>query len=523
MLKPLDLIRKYAWHLTVLSAALASGLLVYNRGVAVADDGNMVMAALRVLEGQVPFRDFVHFFYSPGSVYLLAALYAVFGDSYLLLRVLWMVMQAFCVLLVFVVASRFVSRRWALLPTAVVWLMPGPWFKVSYPFCALLAFWGMLRYLEQPGPRRSAELGALCALTLLLRQDIGMWALALSPALIGAARLAQRGARSWPGFGTDLAWFAGLTAGLLLPVLAYFHAKDALLSMLSELFVVVPALTSSRWIRTALTLRDGWSQDPVLLVIYVFHYVSPLVGALLLRSKGSSTHRLPIAALLVFNLCVLSPALVSVSLIRIMQASYLNWIVFTALLSQTTNLATRRPRSTVAIALLVLMLLLPLLYVANTYVTRGERSLAPTFTGTFAALLLNGKPLDIRGERIYVSEATFNLVTTTKQYLEANTTREDSVLFLPANSLFNYWFERDNPTKFIGLWTHLYGHPFLKHRIGLFFVSQLEEHEIPFVLYIDTIPQLNLGPAVNRYLQRHYVPLANTPFPVYLRRQQLDM
>src|SRR5713226_6683617 len=46
------------------------------------DEGIILQGAQRILDGQVLYRDFFSFF-TPGSYYLFALLFRVFGDSYL--------------------------------------------------------------------------------------------------------------------------------------------------------------------------------------------------------------------------------------------------------------------------------------------------------------------------------------------------------------------------------------------------------------------------------------------------------
>src|SRR5215469_3955467 len=45
------------------------------------DEGIVLQGATRILDGQVPYRDFFSF-YTPGSFYLVAALFRVFGNSF---------------------------------------------------------------------------------------------------------------------------------------------------------------------------------------------------------------------------------------------------------------------------------------------------------------------------------------------------------------------------------------------------------------------------------------------------------
>src|ERR1700741_5207936 len=49
------------------------------------DEGILLQGGQRILDGQVPYRDFFSF-YTPGAFYLIAALFKVFGDSFVAAR-----------------------------------------------------------------------------------------------------------------------------------------------------------------------------------------------------------------------------------------------------------------------------------------------------------------------------------------------------------------------------------------------------------------------------------------------------
>src|SRR5262244_1605743 len=50
------------------------------------DEGIILQGAERILHGEVPYRDFFSF-YTPGSFYLIALLFSVFGDSFAVARI----------------------------------------------------------------------------------------------------------------------------------------------------------------------------------------------------------------------------------------------------------------------------------------------------------------------------------------------------------------------------------------------------------------------------------------------------
>jgi hypothetical protein len=116
------------------------------------DDGTLAQAALRVLQGQLPHRDFVEN-YTGGLNYLNALGYKAFGVNLAALRVVMFVFFLLWVPTVFYAASRFV-RPWA---AAAVTLLAVAWSVPNYPtpmpswynlFFATMGVAALLRYLE---------------------------------------------------------------------------------------------------------------------------------------------------------------------------------------------------------------------------------------------------------------------------------------------------------------------------------------------------------------------------------------
>src|SRR5713101_603627 len=59
------------------------------------DEGILLQGGQRILEGQTPYRDFFSF-YTPGSFYLLAAVFKIFGDSFVVARLSLAITGAAC-------------------------------------------------------------------------------------------------------------------------------------------------------------------------------------------------------------------------------------------------------------------------------------------------------------------------------------------------------------------------------------------------------------------------------------------
>jgi len=99
-------------------AALVFSALTMLQGIQPNDEGLMLQAAARISSGQVPYSDF-WWFYPPGQPYLLAGFDWLFGPSLLWWRVVRVLVNAFVVVLVYVLARRAAPRGLSLVAAGV--------------------------------------------------------------------------------------------------------------------------------------------------------------------------------------------------------------------------------------------------------------------------------------------------------------------------------------------------------------------------------------------------------------------
>lgn len=135
---------------TVIALILAASFyltLFMNRSVNLTDEGLVLFGAERVLNGDIPHRDFFTL-YGPGQFYLLAALFKLFGSSVLVERAWDTVVRCISVVLVFVIVNQAAPRRAALLAAAasLVWLASFEYYGYSV-FPTLAATLGSLAFL----------------------------------------------------------------------------------------------------------------------------------------------------------------------------------------------------------------------------------------------------------------------------------------------------------------------------------------------------------------------------------------
>ncbi len=144
-----------------------------DRGWVPHDEGLLAQTAERVLQGELPHRDFDDT-YTGGLAYLHALGLAVFGTNLLSLRVVLFLFFLGWVPVLYSVASRFARPPVAALTVllAVAWSVPQypaaipSWYNL---FFATFGIAALLRYLEQPAPRWLFLAGLCGGLSFLVK------------------------------------------------------------------------------------------------------------------------------------------------------------------------------------------------------------------------------------------------------------------------------------------------------------------------------------------------------------------
>lgn len=165
-------------------ALLALVSLVYltismNRAVNLYDEGMVLFDAQRVLNGDVPHRDFFTV-YGPAQYYILAALYKLFGASVLVERAWDTVIRCCCVLLLFIIVEQAAPRINAVLAAlaGLVWLSAvGCYGYIVFPTLAMALAGAAFLAPVLAAPMRAPPLVAagLCAgLASLFGYDLGI-------------------------------------------------------------------------------------------------------------------------------------------------------------------------------------------------------------------------------------------------------------------------------------------------------------------------------------------------------------
>jgi len=207
------------------------------------------VSAVRVLRGDVPYRDFWTM-YAPASFTVLSVIFAVFGQELIVSRLLGMLAAAAAVAIQYRVATRLATPGMAVLVAAAfgaTFLGTGYHADfASYP-PAILLVWIAIDRLAEWGDRPERErtlavAGAWFGLALLFKHDVAGYA--LTAATVAIAFTARGGARRRLRLALHVV--AGAGAAALVPI-GSLVVMGAGRDMLNDL-VVFP-LTAFRYVR----------------------------------------------------------------------------------------------------------------------------------------------------------------------------------------------------------------------------------------------------------------------------------
>lgn len=132
--QPNALVSKLICVIILLCFALIIALPRYRTGIDVGDEGFLAYGAERVLDGQLPNRDFVSL-QPPFSFYTTAFFFHIFGISLVSLRILGLSIYLLIITMVYIVSLRFARPILALTAGVLAAVMSMPFFNFT-PFAA---------------------------------------------------------------------------------------------------------------------------------------------------------------------------------------------------------------------------------------------------------------------------------------------------------------------------------------------------------------------------------------------------
>lgn len=435
--------------LLIAAAALFVWLRPY--GLIVNDEGWLVYPVLRMLEGDVLYRD-VFTYYAPLRYHVIELAFALFGPSLLLMRSIWIGLLLVSVMGCYRVARRFVAPSLALLPAIAYGLVPGPWHKSPYAFCTVLFLLALARAFEQPSRSRVLLLGATAGLTLITRQDLGALQGAIAVSLVGlvpvfSAAGGTRAVAARQGL-RDVGWLGVGFSVPVLSILAIYASHGALGDLANAVFVQAYEYSSQPlWgLRRFLTpvgfesTQEGARAARVLLVPLGVSALAIVLAARALRVRGIGVDLLLVAALLVHAIAAVAQGYNPPLLVRYLQSATPFYLLATFVLGE---IGPRWRSPAAGFAALVLG------WQVWTVIWQAERILpSDAYSGSLRALR-HSVPVRILGEDLYTDAVTAEDIRLARSFFAAHTRADEPIFTAPQHSLYYVILGRPNATRFL--------------------------------------------------------------------------
>ena len=280
-------------------------LSYFNYNLRLLDEGYLLDPVMRVMSGQIPYRDF-HHYYSPGSFYLFAVLFKVTGADTGVVRIFWALLHSVTAIIAYLVARRFVSPAFAFASALMFIAAPGPWHKSFFVCLPFFCLWSYLKYYEKRSQLWLFLSAFASVAAFFFRQDVGVY----GGIVFIAVLLAFRGAVVDRPLRVALL-FALWSVILALPVLAYFYAHHALGDFFEDvLFAGFKGTKAMDFPFPAFfPLYSGSIMSTLRDKLFYLPFVVYTLGVLLLVFKWGSLKKkgmtVPMTALLLFGMLLL--------------------------------------------------------------------------------------------------------------------------------------------------------------------------------------------------------------------------
>ena len=165
--------------MVVLAAALRYWLWYFDRSTNLLDEGSTAAQALRILNGDLIYRDFFTVV-TPGSYYTVASLFQIFGEQLMVLRWAALVCGLAIALVTLAIGRKIVSWPFAaaaaLMTTVWGWFLITPnFYSLQAALLALIALFFHLRDAAEPRTKWVVLAGVMTGLTALVKQNVGAY------------------------------------------------------------------------------------------------------------------------------------------------------------------------------------------------------------------------------------------------------------------------------------------------------------------------------------------------------------
>jgi hypothetical protein len=446
--------RRLEWFSTIIVVAIAARywLRYFNRSTNLLDEGSTASQALRIINGDLIYRDFFTVV-TPGSYYTVAWLFRLFGTDLMVLR--WAALATGLALLLITLT---VARRvmvWPFAAAAGLLTTVWGWFLVTPNFysleAALVSMVALACYVYGAASWRwMVAAGIATGVTVMVKQNVGAYTAAGLLITIWASRAFDDRA-DWRGRLKMSGQLIGGIAAAVLPVLVWLVASGAA-PYLYESWIYYPLIKYTE--RFALPFPDFFplaADDPfdlwTKLVIYIPAAVYPLALLAIARfawrfqrrgDRQAKHEGHALMAICAVGMLTLLQAWPRADVPHILFGLQPTFIVFAYLLFCAWRWLKLLPGPRVAIAAIATLIALA---PAATLLWKGYQRTDWEYQNYIVAVRTE------RAKGIFTGALEAQRIDIVTKYVLEHTAPDDPVFVVPWASGFNFLANRPNPTR----------------------------------------------------------------------------
>jgi len=481
----------------------------FNYGISLSDEGFFVYGAERVLQGQLPLIDFIS--YAPGSYFLLALLFKVFGTNLLVSRFMEMAFLLVDGLMMFYISKRLMPKNMAVIPSFILIIFPGPWHKVFFTFGLLLSLIALVRFLEKKTTLRILTVGWCIGIALVFKFESGLFSFLAIWIVLFLNHILKAGKfliniKTMGFFLKDLFLCSLGLISMIIPFILYYYSHSALMKVLYSFRGYYEYTTTytdigfsgrpsplEAFTRFAIgNLKNHFFYLILLLYLYTFGKV---IIHFFIRKREDFPFQLPV---LLFGVFSLTYFYVPFTKPYLLQSVAMAYILFGSMMY---SFIQKRGMKLKAV-LFILVLLLGL-YLVNSF------KMKPYFySGSISRLYAIGKegakPINLNKAKIYLSPKEFDNVSGLVKYFEG---KEGYLMPLFYEPMVNFLTGLENPTRFSVLTPYYLKSSTQQKQV----IGEMERYKIKYLLIYralwlseGNISFSNYAPILYEFVRKHY-------------------
>lgn len=168
-----DYLKKHNYAFALIICTIYQ-LLFYKYGLNLWDEGSLAYGALRFLNGEIPLIDFGFDGYPPGRYLLAALFFKIFGINLVSIRLLFIILTSFMVVLFYLVSRNFMDKNFALISSLLLLSAPSMYYNRFFPICTVINIYFITRYINSKLKFDLALSIIAIFLTFLIKVEIGI-------------------------------------------------------------------------------------------------------------------------------------------------------------------------------------------------------------------------------------------------------------------------------------------------------------------------------------------------------------